>query len=90
MGFALWIHEETAWCAGTHEYRPMGVAVISASALFTAADFHPARRAPSRLDPRLQGLFASLVDVNFHLQRRRSQTKRNNIPGKISRLAPIL
>ena len=25
MGYALWMEEETAWCAGTHEYRPLGV-----------------------------------------------------------------
>jgi len=42
MGFALWTDHDTAWAAGTHEYRPMGVAVIAGSNLFTARDFRAA------------------------------------------------
>ena len=72
MGFALWVEGETAWCAGTHEYRPMGVAVIASSSLFAARDFHTARKAPGELIGRhFQGLFASLPDVNRYLRRQR-------------------
>ncbi len=75
MGFALWLDSETAWCAGTHEYRPMGAAVIAATGLFTARDFHRTRIPPSRETPSFQGLFASLVHVNAHLAQTRSQAK---------------
>lgn len=72
MGFALWIETDTAWCAGTHEYRPMGVAVISASSLFSARDFDPRRQGPGeRSGKQFRGLFASLPDVNSFLQRQR-------------------
>jgi hypothetical protein len=72
MGFALWIEDDTAWCAGTHEYRPMGVAVIASSSLFSARDFHPLRVAPAdRSAQHFRGLFASLPDVNHYLQRKR-------------------
>lgn len=72
MGFALWIEHDTAWCVGTHEYRPMGVAVIAATSLFSARDFHPRRPAPAeRSAAHFRGLFASLPDVNFYLQRTR-------------------
>ncbi|MEZ5399609.1 MAG: hypothetical protein R2729_08050 [Bryobacteraceae bacterium] len=90
MGFALWIDTETAWCAGTHEYRPMGVAVIAASGLFTARDFRPARRLPTRSGPHYQGLFASLVDVNVHLSRSRSQPKPTRSTGGASRTKQII
>ena len=72
MGFALWIEDDTAWCAGTHEYRPMGVAVIAASSLFSARDFHAYRVAPGeRSGEHFRGLFASLPDVNSYLARTR-------------------
>lgn len=70
MGFALWIEGDTAECAGTHEYRPLGAAVISAMGQFTAADFRPVRRQPARPAEYFQGYFASLVAVNHHLRSR--------------------
>jgi len=70
MGFALWIDSETAWCAGTHEYRPMGVAVIASTSLFSARDFDARRTAPGeRGGTHFRGLFASLVDVNMFMKR---------------------
>jgi hypothetical protein len=89
MGFALWIGPETAWCAGTHEYRPMGVAVIASASLFAARDFHPARVAPPRESPCFQGLFASLVHVNSHLAKSRSR-KRQLPPRQLPRTRQIL
>jgi hypothetical protein len=73
MGFALWTNDDTAWAAGTHEYRPMGVAVIAGTGVFTAQDFRPARRLPRRSGPHFRGLFASLSDVNRYMARSRSQ-----------------
>lgn len=74
MGFALWIRDGQAWALGTHEYRPMGVAVISPRGVFSTRDFHRSRPAPSRMDPGLVGLFASLGEMNdflkFRLARR--------------------
>jgi hypothetical protein len=85
MAFALWIDGETAWAAGTHEYRPMGVAVIAASDLFRADDFQKARRAPRRAGRKFKGLFASLEDVNGHLERSRSQTIRERPKKSLTR-----
>lgn len=77
MGFALWVEKETAWCAGTHEYRPMGVAVIAATSLFSARDFDGRRPPPrDRSGETFHGLFASLVDVNSYMNRRRGPMPR--------------
>lgn len=70
MGFALWIEENQAVAQGTHEYRPMGAAVIAAGCVFTARDFNRRRRAPNRYDPRFVGLFASLGEMNDWLKKR--------------------
>ncbi len=77
MGFALWLESDTAWCAGTHEYRPMGVAVVAASDLFAARDFDPRRKAPSRRLRTFRGLFASLNDVNRYLAGGRPEIRQN-------------
>lgn len=68
MGFALWIEDSVAWAAGTHEYRPMGLAAVSVTDGFRPRDFRPRRRLPSRLDHNFVGLFASLEDVNRYLR----------------------
>jgi hypothetical protein len=73
MAFALWIEDGTAWAAGTHEYRPMGTAVVAATDLFAARDFDPGRRAPSRRRRSFRGLFASLNEVNRYISNSRSQ-----------------
>jgi hypothetical protein len=73
MGFALWIHDGLALAMGTHEYRPMGVAVIAASDVFTGAAFSRRRPLPPRDQPGYEGLFASIPDLNQHLVRRRNR-----------------
>lgn len=83
MGFALWIDEDErsrvlsgqAWAEGTHEYRPMGAAVIAITDLFHQRDFSRSRRTPARLDRSFVGLFASLSDVNRYLRTYRSQSR---------------
>lgn len=82
MGFALWVEHDTAWCAGTHEYRPMGVAVIAATSLFSARDFDGHRPPPGdRAGSSFHGLFASLVDVNSYMARR-TRPKRGTPAGR--------
>ena len=70
MGFALWIDAEQnlAWAQGTHEYRPMGTAVIEVSGQFRHRDFRPTRRAPAHLSRSFAGFFGSLVTVNEYLR----------------------
>ncbi len=68
MGFALWTAPGLAWAQGTHEYKPMGAAVISATDLFRPRDFHPARRVPEKTATYV-GLFASIVDLNDWLEK---------------------
>lgn len=79
MGFALWIDGETLWAAGTHEYRPMGTAVVGAGSAFTSRDFRRYLKAPPRYDPRFAGLFASLGELNDFLRRRTLRPSRSRI-----------
>lgn len=68
MGFAVWLSDEEAWAQGTHEYRPMGCAVIAKTGQFRAFDFSRYRRAPLRRSPLFVGLFGSLEEVNVFLR----------------------
>ena len=81
MGFAVWIDRESsvAWAQGTHEYRPMGAAVISLNDQFRSRDFQPRRRCPSRLDRAFVGLFGSLEDVNRYLRKLRAGKTRGRL-----------
>lgn len=90
MGFALWIDNETAWAQGTHEYRPMGSAVIAVRGMFTSRDFSVRRDSPPRYDPRFTGYFASLGHMNDFLSafRRRSQAVQKKIKKRKSLGAP--
>jgi hypothetical protein len=51
----------------------MGAAVISATDLFRQRDFDPSRRVPDKLATYV-GLFASIVDLNGWLEKRRAQS----------------
>jgi hypothetical protein len=90
MGFALWLDREMAWAQGTHEYRPMGAAVIGVRGVFTPADFERRRRAPSRYDARFSGHFASLGQMNDFLAsfRGRSRVAQKRIQMRKSLGAP--
>jgi len=70
MGFAVWIDpdQDLAWAQGTHEYRPMGTAVIAKSDQFRPRDFVGARRPPKRLEGRFVGFYGSLEEVNASLR----------------------
>ncbi len=71
MGFAVWIDAEArlVWAQGTHEYRPMGVAVIAASDQFRQRDFQPSLRRPRHLQQAFAGFFGSLETVNEALRK---------------------
>lgn len=90
MGFALWRDDHLAWAQGTHEYRPMGVAVIAVTDLFAPRDFSPHRTAPCRRGASFVGLFASLEQVNAFLKAARSQQKLRTGKGKDRRVLPII
>jgi hypothetical protein len=79
MGYALWLTADTAWAQGTHEYKPMGAAVVARTGLFRPRDFCPKRRPPRRHAEGFAGLFASLEDVNRYLVKRRSQAGKKNV-----------
>jgi hypothetical protein len=70
MGFALWIDAEPglAWAQGTHEYRPLGAAVVSFTDQFRARDFRQSRHRPRHLDQAFVGFFGSLEEVNVWLR----------------------
>jgi hypothetical protein len=70
MGFAVWIDRDgkMVWAQGTHEYRPMGAAVIAATDQFRARDFALSRRCPPRLRRSFAGFFGSLEEVNARLR----------------------
>lgn len=70
MGFGLWIDCENglAWAQGTHEYRPMGAAVISSTDQFRHRDFRQARKRPRTLQNSFVGFFGSLEEVNTILR----------------------
>jgi hypothetical protein len=86
MGFALWIRGEEAIAQGTHEYRPMGVAVIGARGVFTPRDFRHTRRGLSRMDPSLAGYFASLGEMNDYLKNRFARGGRSHAFEKKRRI----
>ncbi|MBL8218502.1 MAG: hypothetical protein JNL62_04700 [Bryobacterales bacterium] len=79
MGFALWIKDGLSWAMGTHEYRPMGVAIISSTDYFRARDFRPRRGLPSDERSAFVGFFASIEHMNERL--RKGPGKRVKQPG---------
>jgi hypothetical protein len=84
VGFAVWIDDdrELAWAQGTHEYRPMGTAVIASRGQFRSRDFDRTRPAPSHLEKSFAGFYGSLEEVNFRLRSRR-EWKPRLTPGHL-------
>jgi len=78
LGFAIWIDEQerVAWAQGTHEYRPMGVAVVAITGQFRAADFRQSLRRPRSADPLFAGFFGSLETVNDYMREHKKRTLR--------------
>ncbi|HUQ95800.1 MAG TPA: hypothetical protein VM120_29245 [Bryobacteraceae bacterium] len=75
MGFALWMRDELTWAMGTHEYRPMGIAIISASDYFRPRDFHRRHQLPSRDRSAFVGFFASIDHLNQRIESERRLRK---------------
>ena len=84
MGFAVWIDAPNAlaWAQGTHEYRPMGTAVIARTDQFRRRDFLRDRRPPPHLKSAFAGFFGSLEEVNAHLRLERA-SKLRSTPGHL-------
>jgi hypothetical protein len=84
MGFAIWIDDGNAlaWAQGTHEYRPMGTAVIGLTDQFRRRDFLQNRSRPAQLERSFAGFFGSLEEVNARL-RARSGWKLRSTPGHL-------
>jgi hypothetical protein len=70
MGFAVWIDHsaQLVWAEGTHEYRPMGTAVVARTDQFRRTDFRQSRRRPAYLEDSFAGFFGSLEEVNALLR----------------------
>jgi hypothetical protein len=70
MGFAVWIDVKNglAWAQGTHEYRPMGSAVIASTDQFRHRDFRQSRHLPKDLRRSFVGFFGSLEEVNARIR----------------------
>jgi hypothetical protein len=90
MGFALWRRDGMAWAAGTHEYKPMGAAVIAQTQLFRPRDFSRRRVAPARKSEGFEGLFASLEDLNAYLRKQRGRPVASRLDYRKGRLIPII
>ena len=84
MGFALWIDHTAglAWTQGTHEYRPLGTAVLAVTDQFRHRDFTQARRRPANLENSFAGFYGSLEDLNARL-RKRPAWKLRRTPGHL-------
>lgn len=85
MGFAVWIDEKEglAWAEGTHEYRPMGTAVIARSDQFRHRDFRQTRKRPAELRNAFRGFFGSLEEVNANL-RSDARSRLRSTPGHLA------
>jgi hypothetical protein len=82
VGFAVWLdtEERVAWAQGTHEYRPMGTAVIAISDQFRLRDFVAARESPAHLRTSFAGFFGSLETVNEFLHSTETRKLRRTPP----------
>lgn len=71
MGYALFSDGEVALAQGTHEYRPYGQSIIGIADQFRERHF---RRGRLSVPPgcKFVGYFASLSDVNRHLDKLRT------------------
>ena len=84
MGFAVWLDSANglAWAQGTHEYRPMGTAVVARTGQFRHYDFQQTRQRPAHLENSFAGFFGSLEDVNAIL-REQPEWKLRWTPGHL-------
>jgi hypothetical protein len=84
MGFAVWIDAQASlvWAEGTHEYRPMGTAVVAVNDQFRHRDFRQGRRRPKNLETSFAGFYVSLEEVNATLRTGRPPKPRST-PGHL-------
>jgi hypothetical protein len=62
------LENQQVWARGTHEYRPMGTAVIARTDQLRRRDFRATRRVPGQLRDSFAGFFGSLEEVNVRLR----------------------
>jgi hypothetical protein len=75
VGFAVWVDEEeqVVWARGTHEYRPMGSAVVALRDQFRARDFRQSLKPPASVNSLFVGFFGSLETVNEYVRDHRKR-----------------
>jgi hypothetical protein len=85
LGFAVWIddREKVVWAQGTHEYRPMGLAVIALLGQFSPRDFKQSLKRPTELDKLFAGFFGSLEEVNHYIGDDRKQRRLRRTPAHL-------
>ncbi|HEY4359481.1 MAG TPA: hypothetical protein VGN17_00850 [Bryobacteraceae bacterium] len=85
MGFALWLDpvQGLAWAQGTHEYRPLGTAVVADTDQFRARDFRQRRPRPPELHQSFAGFFGSLEEVNVRLRKPPSRWRPRQTPAHL-------
>ncbi len=85
LGFALWIDESerVAWAQGTHEYRPMGAAVVALSGLFRHRDFRQSLKRPAAVHNQFVGFFGSLEEVNHYVSDQGSRRRYRATPAHL-------
>ena len=85
MGFAVWIDAEAhvAWAQGTHEYRPMGAAVIALQDQFRHRDFRQSLKRPASINKLFVGFFGSLEEVNHHVRDHIRQRRHRATPAHL-------
>jgi len=85
LGFALWIDEseQVAWAQGTHEYRPMGMAVVALRTQFRHRDFRQSLKRPASLQKQFAGFFGSLEEVNRYVSDHGSRRRYRATPAHL-------
>jgi hypothetical protein len=70
LGFAVWVdeNEQVVWAQGTHEYRPIGAAVVAICDQFRLRDFRQSLKRPLAVHRLFVGFFGSLEAVNEYVR----------------------
>jgi len=85
LGFAVWMDEQdkVVWAQGTHEYRPMGSAVIALHGQFRPRDFRQSLKRPPSLSKQFVGFFGSLEEVNHYVSDDKKERRYRRTPAHL-------
>jgi len=91
MGFTIHLDSERdlLYASGTHEHRPLGVAIIARESIFLACDFNIDYHIPARVGARYVGFYGSIGDINFALRGGRSKLRTKPTPGYLYEAAAL-